>query len=113
MERRWKFINHRTPFVAQFIGRSSIVEHYERLLGFDPVEGTTRSYPSEFSHVEASHRSMSAAERGIVRCDIPREIIWMLSLMWEVSRSSERSLEKKIRLKLEEQVYVLIYRLYI
>ena len=32
-----------TPFVAQFIGRSSIVEHYERLLGFDPVEGATHA----------------------------------------------------------------------
>lgn len=32
-----------TPFVAQFISRSSIVEHYERLLGFDPVEGATHA----------------------------------------------------------------------
>ena len=48
-----------TPFVAQFIGRSSIVEHYERLLGFDPVEGATHAVirPEFVACPEASHRS--------------------------------------------------------
>ena len=31
--------NPRTPFVAQFIGESSIIEHYERFNGFHRVEG--------------------------------------------------------------------------
>ena len=83
-----------TPFVAQFIGRSSIVEHYERLLGFDPVEGATHAViRPEFVRMSRSEppQHMSAAERGIV---------------------TERSLEKD-PVEIGEQVYVLIYRLYI
>ena len=59
-----------TPFVAQFIGRSSIVEHYERLLGFDPVEGATHAViRPEFVRMSRSEppQHMSAAERGIVK----------------------------------------------
>ena len=32
-----------TPFVAQFIGRSSLVEHYEELHGFDKIEGAAKA----------------------------------------------------------------------
>ena len=32
-----------TPFVAQFIGRSSLVEHYEELHGFDKNRGCSQS----------------------------------------------------------------------
>lgn len=56
--------------MAQFIGRSSIVEHYERLLGFDPVEGATHAViRPEFVRMSRSEppQHMSAAERGIVK----------------------------------------------
>lgn len=48
-----------TPFVAQFIGRSSIVEHYERLLDLirSRAQPTQLSVRNLSACPEASHRS--------------------------------------------------------
>ena len=84
--------------MAQFIGRSSIVEHYERLLGFDPVEGATHAViRPEFVRMSRSEppQHMSAAERGIVK-----DVIF-------------RGNHLDVVVDVGGQVYVLIYRLYI
>ncbi|MDY4893132.1 MAG: ABC transporter ATP-binding protein, partial [Agathobacter sp.] len=105
-----------TPFVAQFIGRSSVVEHYERLIGFDAVEGADHAViRPEFvrmSRSEPEHH-ISAAERGTVK-----DVIFRgnhLDVVVDVNGIdivAERSLEKD-PVSVGEKVYVLIYRLYI
>ena len=105
-----------TPFVAQFIGRSSIVEHYERLLGFDPVEGATHAViRPEFVRMSRSEppQHMSAAERGIVKDVIFRgNHLDVVVDVGGIPIVTERLLEKD-PVEIGEQVYVLIYRLYI
>ena len=105
-----------TPFVAQFIGRSSIVEHYERLLGFDPVEGATHAViRPEFVRMSRSAppQHMSAAERGIVKDVIFRgNHLDVVDDVGGIPIVTERSLEKD-PVEIGEKVYVLIYRLYI
>ena len=103
-------------FVAQFIGRSSIVEHYERLLGFDPVEGATHAViRPEFVRMSRSEppQHMSAAERGIVKDVIFRgNHLDVVVDVGGIPIVTERSLEKD-PVEIGEKVYVLIYRLYI
>ena len=90
-----------TPFVAKFIGRSSVVEEYGKLKGFDQVEGTDRAViRPEFIKISKSGKLdqyISAAETGVVkdvvfrgnRIDITVDING-------IEVVGERSLEKKI-----------------
>lgn len=106
-----------TPFVAKFIGRSSVVEEYEKLKGFDRVEGADRAViRPEFIKISKSGKLdqyISAAETGIVkdvvfrgnRIDITVDING-------IEVVGERSLEKDL-VSVGETVHVLIYRLYV
>lgn len=106
-----------TPFVAKFIGRSSVVEEYGKLKGFDQVEGADRAViRPEFIKISKSGKLdqyISAAETGIVkdvvfrgnRIDITVDING-------IEVVGERSLEKDL-VAVGETVHVLIYRLYV
>ena len=106
-----------TPFVAQFIGHSTIVENYDRLKGFELVENAKRAViRPEFIKISKSgnlNRYMSAAEEGIItdvvfrgnRVDVTVNING-------IEVVGERSLEKDL-VSVGETVHVLIYRLYI
>lgn len=106
-----------TPFVAQFIGRSSVVEDYERLKGFDRVEKADRAViRPEFIKISKSgklNQYVSAAEMGVVtdvvfrgnRMDVTVDINGITVV-------GERSLEKDL-VSVGETVHVLIYRLYV
>ena len=106
-----------TPFVAQFIGRSSVVEDYERLKGFDRVEKAERAViRPEFIKISKSgklNQYVSAAEMGVVadvvfrgnRMDVTVDINGITVV-------GERSLEKDL-VSVGETVHVLIYRLYV
>ena len=106
-----------TPFVAQFIGHSTVVEDYDRLKGFDMIENAKRAViRPEFIKISKSgnlNRYMSAAEEGIVtdvvfrgnRVDVTVNING-------IEVTGERSLEKDL-VSVGERVHVLIYRLYI
>lgn len=107
----------RTPFVAKFIGRSSVVEEYGKLKGFDQVEGADRAViRPEFIKISKSGKLdqyISAAETGVVkdvvfrgnRIDITVDING-------IEVVGERSLEKDL-VSVGETVHVLIYRLYV
>lgn len=104
-----------TPFVAKFIGRSSVVEEYGKLKGFDQVEGADRAViRPEFIKISKSGKLdqyISAAETGVVkdvvfrgnRIDITVDING-------IEVVGERSLEKDL-VFVGETVHVLIYRL--
>ena len=106
-----------TPFVAKFIGRSSAVEEYGKLKGFDQVEGADRAViRPEFIKISKSGKLdqyISAAETGVVkdvvfrgnRIDITVDING-------IEVVGERSLEKDL-VSVGETVHVLIYRLYV
>lgn len=106
-----------TPFVAKFIGRSSLVEEYGKLKGFDQVEGADRAViRPEFIKISKSGKLdqyISAAETGVVkdvvfrgnRIDITVDING-------IEVVGERSLEKDL-VSVGETVHVLIYRLYV
>lgn len=106
-----------TPFVAKFIGRSSVVEEYGKLKGFDQVEGADRAViRPEFIKISKSGKLdqyISAAETGVVkdvvfrgnRIDITVDING-------IEVVGERSLEKDM-VSVGETVHVLIYRLYV
>ena len=105
-----------TPFVAQFIGRSSVVNAYDRLRGFDRIEGADHAVMRpefvKLSHSEPE-RFISATEEGIVK-----DIVFRgnhLDIVVDIDGIeivAERSLEKD-PLEIGQKVYVLIYRLYI
>ena len=106
-----------TPFVAKFIGRSSVVEEYGKLKGFDQVEGADRAViRPEFIKISKSGKLdqyISAAETGVVkdvvfrgnRIDITVDING-------IEVVGERSLEKDL-VAVGETVHVVIYRLYV
>lgn len=106
-----------TPFVAQFIGRSSVVEEYDRLKGFERIEGADRAVVRpEFIKISKSgklNQYVSAAETAVVtdvmfrgnRIDVTVDINGIRIV-------GERSLEKDL-VSVGETVHVLIYRLYI
>lgn len=106
-----------TPFVAKFIGRSSVMEEYGKLKGFDQVEGADRAViRPEFIKISKSGKLdqyISAAETGVVkdvvfrgnRIDITVDING-------IEVVGERSLEKDL-VSVGETVHVLIYRLYV
>lgn len=106
-----------TPFVAQFIGRSSVVEDYDKLIGFDRIENADKAViRPEFIKISRSGKLsqyQSAAEVGIVkdvvfrgnRIDVTIDINGITII-------GERSLEKEL-VKVGDPVHVLIYRLYI
>lgn len=106
-----------TPFVAQFIGRSTVVEDYEKLKGFDRVFGADRAViRPEFVKISKSGRLdqyISAAESGIVKDVLFRGSHLDVTVdVNGVEIVAERSLEKDM-VQPGEQVHVLIYRLYV
>lgn len=106
-----------TPFVAQFIGRSTVVNHYEQLKGFESVEGASKAViRPEFVRVSKSgklEQYMSAAEEGTVEEVVFRGNYLELTINVKgILIKAERSLEKD-HVSVGEKVQVLIYRLYI
>jgi sulfate transport system ATP-binding protein len=106
-----------TPFVAQFIGRSSVVENYDCLKGFDKVANATKAVVRpEFVKISKSgklDRYMSAAEDAVVEDLMFRGTHTDVTLNINgIQIVGERSLEKD-PVEIGEHVHVLIYRLYI
>lgn len=109
--------NPKTPFVAQFIGASSIVERYHDLKGFREIaSGKKAVLRPEFIEIEKKSKEImtpSAAERGIVEnilfkgnnLEITVKIQGILVMGY-------RTLEQEA-LSIGEEVVVLIHRLYV
>jgi sulfate/thiosulfate transport system ATP-binding protein len=105
-----------TPFVAQFIGQSSLVDDYTSLIGFDKVEAMHQAViRPEFIRIAKQgelKQYLSAAEEGIV------ESVSFRGNNLEVkvrvkgqSFTATRSLEKE-EVEVGEKVNILVYRLY-
>lgn len=106
-----------TPFVAQFIGHTTVVENYDRLKGFDRIENADKAViRPEFIKISKSgnlDRYQSAAEEGIVTDVVFRGNRMDITVSINgIEVVGERSLEKDL-ISVGEKVHVLIYRLYI
>ena len=106
-----------TPFVAQFIGHTTVVENYDRLKGFDRIENADKAViRPEFIKISKSgnlDRYQSAAEEGVVTDVVFRGNRMDITVSINgIEVVGERSLEKDL-IAVGEKVHVLIYRLYI
>ncbi|WP_017811479.1 sulfate/molybdate ABC transporter ATP-binding protein [Paenibacillus shenyangensis] len=107
-----------TPFVASFIGESTIVEEIGQLKGFDH-HGITASARAlirpEYIEIGPAHefRLLSATETGIVRHMHFRGSQWMVEVEVGTHRLiTYRSLEKDT-LEVGQDVQVLVHRAYL
>ncbi len=108
-----------TPFVAQFIGNSAIIDHYERLRGFPAKAGSTRAViRPEF--IEAFKRDnlkfhdvLAYAEEGVIEDIAFRGSYLELKLrIGDILLTANRSLERR-PVEIGEKLCVLVYRMYV
>ena len=108
--------NPSTPFAAQFIGQSRVLENYEALHGFKKVTGYDRAViRPEFVHVTKPGKQLyvNAAENGVVEDVFFRGNLLELHVNVKGIRiTAYRSLEDE-EITAGEQVSVLIYRLFL
>jgi sulfate transport system ATP-binding protein len=107
-----------TPFVAQFIGESTIVEQIAALKGFEEARswpGTTALIRPEYVEVgfPGEFTLLSATEDGRVRHVHFRGSEWLVEVeIGDIKLITYRSLEKEA-LKPGDEVKVLIHRAYL
>ncbi len=106
-----------TPFVAQFIGHSTVVDNYDQLNGFESISGAMKAViRPEFIKVYkygSLKQFMSAAEEGIVENIVFRGNHLALTIKVKgLTIEAERSMDEE-SVNIGEKVQVLIYRLYI
>ncbi|MHA0857171.1 sulfate/molybdate ABC transporter ATP-binding protein [Paenibacillus sp. CMAA1364] len=108
----------KTPFVATFIGESTMIEDVSQLKGFDDAEataGTRALIRPEYMEIGRKNEFVfaSATEQGFIRHLHFRGSEWLVEV--EVGGhkiSTYRSLEKET-LRLGDEVTVLIHRAYL
>jgi sulfate transport system ATP-binding protein len=108
--------NPETPFVAQFIGQSTIIENSTSLIGFESVRIDEKAIiRPEFIHITKRGRLqqyLSAAEDGIVeKIAFRGSYIELTVRVKDIILTANASLEEVYNVG--ERVHVLIYRLYI
>ena len=115
----WDIYKHpQTPFVAEFIGESTIVEQVSRLRGFETAAswpGTKGLIRPEYVEIgfPGEFRLLSATEVGIVRRLHFRGSEWLVEVeVGAATLSTYRSLEKEV-LKPGDEVRVLVHRAYL
>lgn len=106
-----------TPFVAQFIGNSTVVDHYSQLNGFMTVEGAAKAViRPEFVKVYKDgtlQQYENTAERGVIEKSVFRGSHLDLTIrVKDIIIHAEYSLDDE-PVHVGEEVQVLIYRLYI
>ena len=108
-----------TPFVAQFIGNSAVVEDYGRFRGFQAVEGLPHAivrpeYVEAFKQDNEKYRHLLAfAEEGTVEDIAFRGSYLEVTLnVCGTKLTTNRSLERR-ELHKGEKMYVVIYRMYV
>lgn len=109
--------NPATPFVAQFIGQSTILDDYRKLKGFDSVKKIKRAVirPEFISITKKGEldQYLSAAEDGLIETISFRGSYLEIKVNVKgIILTAARSLEENA-ISVGETVSVLIYRLYV
>ena len=109
----------RTPFVAQFIGGSAVVEDYGRLNGFEIVDDIRQAivrpeFVEAFKNDNEKFRDvMDVAEQGVIEEISFRGSFLELKLNVKgITLTTNRSLERR-PVAIGEKMCVLVYRLYV
>ncbi|MGF7049819.1 sulfate transport system ATP-binding protein [Paenibacillus sp. DS2015] len=108
----------KTPFVASFIGESTVIENAAELKGFEEVAkfvGTRALIRPEYIEIGHKHEFIlaSATEQGIVKHLHFRGSEWLVEVEVGAHKLiTYRSLEKET-LKIGEEVSVLVHRAYL
>lgn len=108
--------NPKTPFIAQFVGESIIIEDYTKLKGFKDGDVNSKGVlRPEFIQIAKNDKEILnplAAERGIVKSILFRGNNLQIRVkVGELILSGYRTLEEEA-VNEGEEVYVLIHRLY-
>lgn len=108
--------NPKTPFIAQFVGESTIIEDYTKLKGFeDGDENSKGVIRPEFIQIGKNDKEMLtplAAEKGIVKSILFRGNNLQVKVkVGNLILSGYRTLEEEV-INEGDEVYVLIHRLY-
>lgn len=109
--------NPKTPFMAQFIGQSTIIENLEKLIGFDKIINNEKAIiRPEFIKINKKGELIqfnSAAQEGVVEKILFRGSYLEISVNVKgIILTAKRSLEKPA-IEVFEKVDVLIYRLHV
>ena len=109
--------NPKTPFVAQFIGESTIIDNYSSLKGFDDIGDDSKAViRPEFIQIGKDREEISvpsAAEKGVVSSVSFRgNNIQIEVQVGENKLTGYRTLEDE-PLKEGDEVLVLIHRIYV
>lgn len=109
--------NPKTPFVAQFIGESTVLDEYRKLKGFEDIHEAEKAViRPEFISISKKNelkQHMSAAEDGVVEEVSFRGGYLELKVNVKgIILTADRSLAEEV-VKVGETVSVLIYRLYV
>lgn len=108
--------NPNTPFVAKFIGQSSIVESTKIFRGFQHIDEDKKSIiRPEFVEIGRSHEFInpSATDKGVVKSISFHGSVWEVVVDVEGCLvTGHRSLEKS-SLKIGEEIAILVHRLYL
>ncbi|MFA9379290.1 MAG: sulfate/molybdate ABC transporter ATP-binding protein [Lachnotalea sp.] len=109
--------NPKTPFVAQFIGQSTVLEDSHKLIGFEKIKKLEKAViRPEFIRISKKNelrQYMSAAENGVVERILFRGSYLEITINVKgIVLSATRSLEEAL-VTVGEMVSVLIYRLYV
>ncbi len=109
--------NPKTPFVAQFIGQSTVLEDSSKLIGFEGIKkGEKAVIRPEFISINKKNelkQHISAAENGVVEQIAFRGSYLELSVNVKgIVLTASRSLEEAA-IQIGETVSVLIYRLHV
>jgi len=109
--------NPKTPFVAQFIGQSTVLENSSKLIGFEEIGHNERAViRPEFISIKKKgelKQHISAAEEGIVeQISFRGSFLEVTVNVKGITLTATRSLEES-EIKVGETVSILIYRLHI
>ncbi|MDF2610212.1 MAG: transporter [Lachnospiraceae bacterium] len=107
----------KTPFVAQFIGQSTVIENYSKLKGFEMLQGTQKAViRPEFVHITKKTKGkehLSVEEDGIItKISFRGSYLDTKVKVKDIIFTATRSLDEEM-VEVGETVSVLIYRLYV
>lgn len=103
----------RTPFVAKFIGESTVITGYDRLSGFEIFNGKTEAIVRpEFVRVQPAC-GHHVIERGIVKDRMFRGSSIELTVEVKGIELKTRQSPDETALSIGDEVEVLVYRLYV
>ena len=108
------YLHPQTPFVAQFIGKSSVIDDYDKLNGFESIgEGTKAVIRPEFVEIKTDGEHKSIYEKATIEQSIFRGNYFEVILDIKGIKIRTNSPLVNGPLKAGDQVEILINQIYV